>query len=456
LSHTAFRLSAATAFGDLGDFMNTIRNLICILTAVVLAAFSLPGMAANQSQNKTYTLTMSVLSQGLGLADSQVQAVFQNTSPKQSSSTFSSVDLFIDLSWTIDSTMAVSVTENDVPTGNVDLGTAGHIKIQNLNPVKPGELLVITFYVTASSCGDGTWNASVWSGSQLGSGNFFTLVPSNSVLLSPVACADLACDATQPPEFFTAGNVTGYRWSYNKDGSAGTSCSAVNSYISNLNPTTNVIHFRWDNSAPGDTFGSAVFYYNITYPSTPTPKVGWLNQDGTPAVGPGADPSQVVFIDAQPCNTQVAQVLDPTTSFDPILPQPYGDLQVAVSTTATTIKVDTSTATVSTPPLPFDIVIGPQGAVERMTVTAMSSNGWSVTRGVGGTTVSKHPKNAFVMSTPLKTFVATPTCYDANNGMIACPAKYNPPYQVQMCLPVSGNTDNSVWYFDIGDAWSTQ
>jgi hypothetical protein len=436
--------------------MNGMRKVLCFLMAMILAAFALPSIAA-QSQNKTYTLTMTVLTQGVGDAPSKVKAVLTNTSPKQSSSTFSSADVFVDLGWTIvtddPTNFPITVVQSGTSaTPSLDTTTQGHIKLSGLHPVKPQETVTITFYVTVSSCGDATWDAAVWSGSQVGTGNFFIRpVPDTSVPLSPVACTDLAC--ASEPESFTVGNLDGFRWSSNKDGSTtGAACGPVKSYVSNLN-SNNVIHFRWDNAAQGDTFGSAVFYYRIDYVSPPSPaRVGWLNQDGSPAIGPGADPSLVAFIDAPACASQVSSATDIPT----ILPQPYGVLQTAInSTSSTTIKVDT-TGGIPTPlSLPFSIVIGPPGAVESMDVTAMASSGWTVTRGTRGTTAVKHPKGAFAMSNLLPPLSALTPCYDAGgNTLLSCPAKYNSPYQAQMCLPVSpANTSPAIWYVDIGDGW---
>jgi hypothetical protein len=124
---------------------------------------------------------MSVLTQGLDTGSSTVQAVIKNTSPAQSSSTLSSVDLFVDLGWTLDPNVQVTVFETADPSTKYIADTTsqpGHIIVQNLAPLKPvvktGNSLVIAFSVTSGSCGDGTFNANVWSGSQIGTGNIFT------------------------------------------------------------------------------------------------------------------------------------------------------------------------------------------------------------------------------------------------------------------------------------------
>ncbi len=128
-----------------------------------------------------------------------------------------------------------------------------------------------------------------------------------------------------------------------------------------------------------------------------------------------------------------------------------------INGTSTTLKVDTTTpaGAIATPATPFDIVVGPSGSVERMTVTAIGANGYTVTRGVAGTTGVSHPKGAFVMSILLPILPLNNTCYDYQNNVINCPAngKYSLPYQAQACIAVVP-TGNTLWWVDIGDTWN--
>ena len=438
--------------------MNGIRKWICCLAAATVAAIVLPTYAA-QSQNKTFSIDMSVPTQGLDTGSSTVQALIKNTSPAQSSSTLSSVDLFVDLGWTLDPNVQVTVFETADPSTKYIADTtsqSGHIIVQNLAPLKPvvktGNSLVIAFSVTSGSCGDGTFNANVWSGSQIGTGNIFT--QNGGQNLASVACQKLACDQGALTLTDVApGQVTVIRDSFNKDGtSSGTTCDAVSYYASdtlnnNVGLPEYIVHFRWDNVTT--TAATAAFQYDIFYETAPThPQVGWLYLDGTTATNAGANPN------ANPANPVV--FIDPPDCLSPkVLPAPYGSLNSPLSAPSTTVKISTSTG--SFPSLPFPIVIG----TERMQVIAFSSNGWTVASRPNGVS---HPKNALVMSTPLPQLTGPITTTLADGITVIPPHDAsNPassPYQVgmqaQICKVMSRTTDTNVpfvEYIDIGDAW---
>ena len=429
--------------------MNNIRKVFLFLMAMMLAAFALPGLGADQSQNKTYTFTMSVLSQGMGGGPSQLQAVLNNTSPKMSASTLSAVDLFVNLNWTVSG--SVTVTVNGTPSGSVDQTTPGHIRISNLTAVKPADTLVVTFSVTASSCGDAVWGAAVWSGSQVGTGNFFTSQSPAGAGLTTVACDALACGEQNvlPAD---PSKVSVLRGVYNTDGTFN-GCGPVSYFASDtfnnfstLNPT--VTHLRWDQI----NFATAAFLFTAYYttaPAAPFPKVGWLYQDGTVATNAGADPNAnpgnpVVFIQAPAC-----------LSAD--FPKPYGALTAAVkSLTDKNLKVDTSGGALAPPnPVPaggFPIVIG----TERMQVTAISgSTGtWTVVRGTGGTIAATHAIGDPLASTPLPILPGV-SPFDFVTPLPNPPAPYAAGNEAHMCVAGMGVDSgfSFVKYFDFADGW---
>jgi len=442
--------------------MKPISRWFGFLAALLLLSLVGPSYA-QQSQNKTFSVDMSVLFQGAGSGSSQVQAVVKNTSPSSSNSTFSSVDLFVDLAWVVDSKLPITASESNDPSTlyPVDISQAGHIKVSNLAPIKPfqrkgGTSLVITFWVTSASCGDSTWNANVWSGSQIGSGNIFT--QNGGQNMAPVACQNLACGGNEPI-IVDPTQVTVVRDAFNKDGtSSGTSCNAVDSYASNTNNNfvglpPDIVHFRWDQS--DTTFATAAFEYYVFYNTAPTTtSVGWLYLNGKSAINPGVDPNAdssnpVVFIDAPNC-------------LSPNLPTPYGSLNSPLSANSTTVKIDTSTGTLTPPQsIPsdgFPIYIG----TERMQVIAYTQNGWTVQPRTNGVS---HPKNALVMSTPLPILQAPINSYlaDGTTAVPAATSPYQPGMQAQVCKVTSGTMPDMstppnqvpfVEIIDIGDSWT--
>ena len=450
--------------------MNGIHRLLGIVVALVFATFALPGHAAPQSQNKTYSLDVTVLTQGNSLASSKLLAVIKNTSPSSSSSTINSVDIFVDLGWQIDKTMAPIVVESvdRSTTYTADLSQDGHIKVSNLYPLKPfgtsNNQLEITFWITSASSGDGSWEGNIWSGSQLGSGNFFTRNAGSNI--ATVASASADCNDIQPPTVGDPGQVIAFRDNWNKDGtSTGTTCGAVNYYASNtlnnyVGLPDSIVHFRWDQSDPtkNETFSSAAFMYWVFYPGTTAPntQVGWLYQDGTPAVGAGANPNAVstnpvVFIPTPPCDVT-------GTAGAPRLPTPYGSLNSPLNSSSNIVKIDTSTGVLSPPaqipqPNGFPIYI----EHERMQVRAYLSNGWQVDRGQMGTAKVSHPKNALIMSTPLPAIPVGVTTYLADGITVVQPSHYQPGAQAQMCLATTGVISGVPYnqFIDIGDGWGT-
>lgn len=449
--------------------MNRISKFFGFVLALALATAALPSYAA-QSQNKTYSLDANVLLQGNSVAPSHLQLVIKNTSPSQSSSTINSVDMFVDLAWSIindpanDPTHPLLVYETNNPTSyyTADTSVPGHIKVSQLAVIKPfvssNNALVLDFWVTASSSGDGSWEGNVWSGAGF-SGNLFTRNGGQNIAM--VASAALACGDSKPSATPTAGTITVTRDPWNKNGtSSGTTCDPVNYYASNtltnyVGLPPNIVHFRWDLSGTDLTFSSAAFEYAIYYSGTAAPntRVGWFYKSGALAIGPGANPNSdpnnpVVFIDTPVCLADQ-------------LPTPYGSLNTQMNSSTTTLKIDLSTGSLTPPttvPQPdgFPIYV----EEERMQVTGYSSSGWTVKRGQLGTKAVSHPKYALVMSTPLPSLGdIAPAAYVllADGTYATAPTNpYKASTQAQMCIAGTSPTGASVPFnkiIDIGDGW---
>jgi hypothetical protein len=168
-----------------------------------------------------------------------------------------------------------------------------------------------------------------------------------------------------------------------------------------------------------------------------------LNTDGSSTTEPGTPD----FIPGLACNANAN-----------FLPTPYGTLTANVLATDGSIRVNTTIPTglhgaIPHPGVPFDIVVGPEPDVERMTVTAKGgppdNEIWQVTRAVANVGPAVfHPQGALAMSEPLPIMTTTQGVggqYAAGN-------------QVQMCIKAQAlvTGGHSTTYIAIGDPWASQ
>jgi hypothetical protein len=396
--------------------MNSIRNWVCVLTAMGIMACALPGLAAPQ---KTFSLQMvpdphlDTISLSLQVPV-PVTAKIKNLSPTGNSA----IDSF---TLSVSGATIVGVTQ---PASGTATFTASSVSVSSMTPLKPG--LTFDLNLEISSCGDALWSAVTWTGSNF-TGQNFTGNPSTAS--TKVACGVLACpgDFTVPDSTLPASPiqndpkyVTGSRGSYNKDGT----CGDVFYYVTNTLPlpSNGVLHFRWENVIdPTSTTLPQAFTYKVRGLNSPV-SVAWLTLNDAP-----------VFVTAQYC-------LSPK-----VLPAPYGTL---TADNGDKLTVDTSTPSgnipipSANPFVPFPIVIGQ----ERLQVTKISGNNnstWTVLRGQGGTSQIAHP-NVLVMSTPLPLLPTTTQ-----------PPPYTSGDQAQMCVAGSGSDafGSFIQFFDIGDGY---
>src|SRR5262249_7520742 len=181
------------------------------------------------------------------------------------------------------------------------------------------------------------------------------------------------------------GYAAGLRGIYNKDGSpctpGGIGYTFTNDILDN-----NQVKLQWDTSTdPG-----AAFTYTVT----------WKPEYVNPATGMPSGTTKFAWFVNGVLTPQVIgrACIAQNPNGNPVtyLPAPYGNLNGAIDDTTMTIVV-TPTAAIPTPP--FAIIINH----ERMTVTGVAGNTWTVVRGVGTALASNPPDadGAFVMSTPL-------------------------------------------------------
>jgi hypothetical protein len=217
----------------------------------------------------------------------------------------------------------------------------------------------------------------------------------------------------------------------NKDGLC-TAADDVNYYATNTLSTSNLLHVEWA------TDPTAAFAYKLNASTGGIPNVSWLSSSGVP-----------IFIQAPQC--RVLATAPPT---DLPLPRKYGVLTSAVSFSDKKISVTLDTGVI--PPAVGDpINIGG----ERLVVTQVKNNSWSVERRTGGTpTDTSVPTNYSagqpVMFTPLPLVPSSPACFNAD-GTPASSCPYDAGKQAQMCLAssISGTGPFNYWILDIGDGW---
>jgi hypothetical protein len=224
---------------------------------------------------------------------------------------------------------------------------------------------------------------------------------------------------------------TSSRGPVNQDG---TCSSGVNYFVTEfgLAPNPSYLHFRWT-SEP-----SAVFFYIVEKPATTAPLFSWKTLGDDVSGNP-------IFVRGQACD-QGANVQ---------FPGEYGS--VISDNGGKNIKVDTSTAAVGytvLPPVPFRIAIGPKPLEEFLTVTKVSGQTWTVTRGTGA---QAHPVNTAVMSTPVPALTGPLTCFDNTGAQLnSCPkGTYVVGGPALMCYvsPPPNNDTSKTYVFDIGDGW---
>jgi len=405
--------------------MKSITGVSNVLLAAALCVFAQSSIAAPQ---KTYSLVIDA-STGYTTPEATpanpspqpvlntpvaVTVTVKNESPPStansniSSFTFSLAGLAIADPSQITLTSCPFGSPCFVDTKASFSATGNTISVTNISPPLQGQgTYTVGFNVT--SCGDGSvTNVVVYSGSQL-NGQTFGFKSAASVLAKSINCGDLACGTpfTVPGSTPT---VTGRRGPYDKDGAA---CSVPTDtfeyYVTNtVGIVGGNLHFRWPVNTEPNADQAAAFTYTIAAASG-NPQVAWLTVNGSP-----------VFIPAYGCSGG--------------LPAPYTTLASDVTVSSTKIKV---TSTPAGLPTGFAIVIG----AERMQVTNVSNNNWTVTRHTGGTNAAKHFTADPVMSTPLPILPA------------GTPSPYTAGYQAQMCLVGSDTSAPSTTFIDIGDGW---
>ena len=383
-----------------GFTMKSVNRIICVTAAIALSVLAQSTIAAGPQ--KTYSIRLTSNPTYTGdppqlVVPVPVTVTVKNESPPSTANSNIGSFRFTVVGLSIDSTQPISCPRA------LCSATGNTVTVTNISaPIQAQEEYPISF--SARSCGDGQLaNISVYNGSSV-NGNTFNFKASPSILTSSVSCGDLDC-STEFSVPDSGGSTILVHRGVDKDGVC--FINALPYYVTNTLP---VVHFRWPVGADPNADSAAAFRYVITAtPSGNGPKVAWLTDNaGSP-----------IFIAAPSCLGD--------------LPTAYGSLAADVANSDKKIAVNTTAAV---PAVPFAIVIGS----ERMDVTKVTNNQWTVTRHTGGTSASAHFANDPVMSTPLPILSASSGPYSAGS-------------QAQMCLlNQSGNTTTII---DIGDGWSS-
>jgi hypothetical protein len=439
--------------------MNSFRNVLRAVLALIVVMFSLSGFAAAPISKNFGVVISPLIVPPVGTTTLDV--AYSNTSPPASNSTINSTIL------TLPANSGLTIQGIGVPSGVTAACTLSSDKLQvkcaGFTGVKPGDPpFVLNVYVTAvTGCHEVTWGAQAFAGNSW-SGDKFNFTASASNLVTEAGCEQFTGSVT-------CGNIltglpvdaSGYRALYNKDGST---CQLVNYNF------TNTVNIDAGSILQWDTQPSAVFSVTLTAKPTEVDATGW------PAVGPRP---QVAWdfnpISGKPINKTYGVACLNTT-----LPTPYGRLVSAIGTGDTAITVDTTMAgAIAFPPSPatFPLIIG----TERMQGTVQSVSGSQTTvtviRGAGNLTspyrgpdsvldAAAHGAGDIVMSTPLPIDPNPKLPNFAGDGGFS--TTDNPYYQkqAQICVAARGWTAYDVnpstgvqrvrWWstiYDIGDGW---
>jgi hypothetical protein len=409
--------------------MSNFHNVLRLLLALALALVAQSSLG--QATVKLYSFDVTVDS--VDANGTKLVAIVTNTTPptELGNAQFSSVDMGVDLKWVVNANAPVSIVQSGGKSAGIpDFSVPGHLRVSNLYPVKPQEFVTISFYVTAASCGEGTWSVIARTGSNF-SGDVFTPATSDPDVtpMTLVACgAGLPCDSSIYSVNYD--NTIPVKRGKNSDGGdTGTLCSNVKFYLTDTLTTNHQLHLRWD--LAGDD--NRVFQYALPFKAN-APQVAWLDDLGNLASGSERPPQ---YIPALSCYAPTTIPL-PTTA-EGYLPKSYGTLAAAVLAGDTKIKV---TAAGTLPPPPFDFVI--ENERLRVTKIVLSTGTWTVTRNVFLTGAADHALGKNAMSTPLPMLdSATASSSPVYASSVGKPAK--------MCSVQIGTNNTS--FIDSGDGW---
>lgn len=221
--------------------MSGLRRSLTRLFSAIIAVLVLSSGAA-LGANKQYSLSVSPAT----------------TSPATLTFTFTNLgnSSFNSLSLTIPSGYSVPPGSITASRGVVSV-VSGVIRVNDINlPTGTGQVVTVTLLgVTAGTCtagATGTWNAQPWTGSSVGSGQTFNIIPNNSYPQTTLAPACFTLTYTAGAN----GTITGISPQKVPAGTSGTPVTAV--------PVTNYRFVNWSDGSTANPRTDANVQSNIT------------------------------------------------------------------------------------------------------------------------------------------------------------------------------------------------
>lgn len=446
--------------------MNGIRKLLGLVTALALAVFALPGIAARpqQAPDKSYgvefllppfapdgttpnpSYTTDTDGQTVLHLPVTVTVYVKNESPPSTAASNAS-SLKFQLSGLVPVGVACPRALCTIDT------TTNTVYVTNISqPIQAKEVYPVTLQV--NSCvvlGEATISdVHVYGGSQLNGSEFspylsdsvfpikqtlstrtpFDFTQTATIATTGISCGNAACGLeVSVPNIF--GDPTA-AMTIVRGPNADASCSATsftdyfvtnNLWSSNTSdPLSRRLHASWS----GGTV-SPVFAYKVTRATTTAGwEVGWLPKPGT-----------AVTIPAPACTVTFASDHEPTVDELPF-PEFLGVLSQDLKMNGNKIKVDTlgnPPPTITGDGLPIRI------DNEWMLVTAVGSTSWDVTR----IAPTFHPVGSAVATTPMQLLsgLTSPLTDTYSNGTPA-----------QMCMVWQSSDTTTAWFMDGSDGWT--
>jgi len=259
--------------------MKSMRNLLCVLTAVVTVAFALPAVALDKTFSIS-TPTTTILP--AGQTTSNVVVRFKNDS--SGNSTIKSLTLTV--------SPDVTIVTASGQSGNAAVNNQTHtVTLTGIMGVKPGLTFDVTLQLSVGSaavCGMSTWTGAAFAGNNVGITAFSPVSPHANEVTTYVGCDfSIACGATLdkstfgPPNTAPGPDVPGYavgeRGAYNVDGSTSGTCFPVIFGLTNniLDPNAKRVTLKY-NPPPGtlaqpDAFFSYDLAWQVTSKAPPSP-----------------------------------------------------------------------------------------------------------------------------------------------------------------------------------------
>ena len=185
--------------------MNGMRNLFRALTAILILAFAVPGMAATPEKKFSVVISPNLISSG----SVSLSAKIKNETPNGNSSINSWI-LRLPAGYTLDTAT--------LPTANWAgqiAYTSTSVSMSNMSPLKPLQSFVLTLKVNApagstlSACTPSVWTAQAWTGSNFSGDTFRQLFPPelNVDSTTVVGTPQQLSFTTQPPSQVVKGET---------------------------------------------------------------------------------------------------------------------------------------------------------------------------------------------------------------------------------------------------------